>query len=58
VGCRSTTDDGDRFYYAHLSKTLVTTGQRVRAGQPIAAAGNTGNARSWNQDPRSYTAQP
>jgi murein DD-endopeptidase MepM/ murein hydrolase activator NlpD len=41
-----TTDDGDRYYYAHLSETLVSTGQRVRAGQPIGANGNSGNART------------
>lgn len=41
-----TTDDGDRYYYAHLSDTLVSTGQRVHAGQPIGANGNSGNART------------
>ncbi len=30
--------------YAHLSKALVTPGQRVMAGQPIALGGNTGNS--------------
>jgi murein DD-endopeptidase MepM/ murein hydrolase activator NlpD len=37
---------GNRYYYAHLSATNVTTGQQVRAGAHIAANGNTGNARS------------
>jgi murein DD-endopeptidase MepM/ murein hydrolase activator NlpD len=40
-----TTDTGDRYYYAHLSASLVTSGQRVRTGQPIGANGNSGNAR-------------
>jgi murein DD-endopeptidase MepM/ murein hydrolase activator NlpD len=40
-----TTATGDRYYYAHLSKALVTTGQRVRGGEHIGAAGNSGNAR-------------
>jgi murein DD-endopeptidase MepM/ murein hydrolase activator NlpD len=41
-----TTHGGDRYYYAHLSAALVTTGQRVRAGQWIGVTGNTGNART------------
>lgn len=41
-----TTDDGDRYYYAHLSETSVSTGQRVEAGQVIGANGNSGNART------------
>ncbi|MEV0602347.1 M23 family metallopeptidase [Streptomyces sp. NPDC050315] len=37
---------GGRTYtqYAHLSAVLVRPGQRVRAGQPIALSGNTGNS--------------
>lgn len=41
-----TGDDGDRYYYAHLSDTFVGSGQRVVAGQHIGANGNSGNARS------------
>jgi len=36
---------GVLYYYAHLDQQLVTTGQRVRAGDPIGTVGNTGNAR-------------
>lgn len=39
-------DDGDRYYYAHLDAVTVATGDRVAAGDIIAANGNTGNARS------------
>lgn len=39
-------DSGDSYYYAHLSKRLVVTGERVQAGQLIGANGNSGNARS------------
>jgi murein DD-endopeptidase MepM/ murein hydrolase activator NlpD len=39
------TTETDRYYYAHLSKSLVVTGQRVRRGQHIGATGNSGNAR-------------
>jgi murein DD-endopeptidase MepM/ murein hydrolase activator NlpD len=35
----------DRYYYAHQSKNLVRTGQRVRAGQRIGRVGMSGNAR-------------
>lgn len=38
-------DRGDRYYYAHLSATHVTTGDRVSAGEHIADNGNSGNAR-------------
>jgi murein DD-endopeptidase MepM/ murein hydrolase activator NlpD len=31
-------------YYAHLHQQLVTTGQRVKAGEVIGLTGNTGNA--------------
>lgn len=36
---------GDRFFYAHQSKNLVRTGQRVRAGQLIGRVGTSGNAK-------------
>ena len=37
---------GLRLYYAHLDEQLVTTGQRVDAGDVIGTVGNTGNART------------
>ncbi len=39
-------DDGTRYYYAHNDRNLVTVGQRVTAGQPVATVGNTGNAET------------
>ena len=39
-------NNGDRYYYAHLSATSVSSGQRVQAGDQIGANGNTGNART------------
>ena len=36
--------DGGYFIYAHLSKTLVKPGDKVKAGQVIAKSGNTGNS--------------
>jgi peptidoglycan LD-endopeptidase LytH len=39
-------DQGDRYYYAHLSAVSVSEGQRVRAGAVIGANGNSGNART------------
>jgi murein DD-endopeptidase MepM/ murein hydrolase activator NlpD len=38
-------DNGDQYYYAHLSAYAVPHGTRVRAGQHIAYVGNTGDAR-------------
>lgn len=38
-------DDGDRYWYMHLSGFVASAGQRVSAGQHIANNGNTGNAR-------------
>lgn len=38
-------DDGDRYWYMHLSDFVASAGQRVSAGQHIANNGNTGNAR-------------
>lgn len=35
---------GVRSLYAHNSKLLVNSGQRVERGQPIALSGNTGNS--------------
>ena len=36
-------DNGMQTRYAHLSNSLVTSGQRVDGNQPIALSGNTGN---------------
>ncbi|MGE0729439.1 MAG: murein hydrolase activator EnvC [Acidimicrobiia bacterium] len=38
-------DSGTDYYYAHKTMNLVRPGRTVAAGQPIALAGNTGNAR-------------
>ncbi|HVL81740.1 MAG TPA: M23 family metallopeptidase, partial [Actinomycetota bacterium] len=38
-------DDGNQYYYTHMSGFATSTGQRVSAGQTIAYVGNTGNAR-------------
>jgi peptidoglycan LD-endopeptidase LytH len=40
-------DDGNEYYYAHLSKYASSTGQRVKAGELIAYNGATGNA-AWS----------
>lgn len=40
-----TANDGDRYYYAHLDEVVVSSGDRVRAGDVIGANGDTGNAR-------------
>lgn len=37
---------GQSHYYAHLEEQLVSTGQRVRAGDPLGTVGNTGNAQT------------
>jgi murein DD-endopeptidase MepM/ murein hydrolase activator NlpD len=37
-------DDGNEYYYAHLSSLLVRAGQRVRTGDLVARNGATGNA--------------
>jgi murein DD-endopeptidase MepM/ murein hydrolase activator NlpD len=39
-------DDGNEYYYAHLSRYASHTGQRVKAGELIAYNGATGNA-AW-----------
>lgn len=39
-------DFGNRLYYAHLDRQLVTRGQRVGPGDTIGTVGNTGNART------------
>jgi len=36
---------GERLYYAHLDRQLVTPGTFVKAGDVIGTVGNTGNAR-------------
>jgi murein DD-endopeptidase MepM/ murein hydrolase activator NlpD len=38
-------DDGNEYYYAHLSRYASRAGQRVKAGELIAYNGNTGDAR-------------
>lgn len=39
-------DSGTRYYYAHNDYNIAAIGQRVRAGEQIAAVGRTGNAAS------------
>ena len=38
-------DNGDEYYYAHLSAYAVPAGTRVKAGQVVSYVGNTGDAR-------------
>jgi murein DD-endopeptidase MepM/ murein hydrolase activator NlpD len=38
-------DDGNEYYYAHLSRYASRVGQRVKAGELVAYNGATGNAR-------------
>ncbi len=38
-------DNGDEYYYAHLSGYAVAEGARVKAGQAVGYVGNTGDAR-------------
>ena len=35
-------DDGIQYYYCHLSRRLVSCGDRVRAGDHVGVEGNTG----------------
>lgn len=35
-------DDGRKYYYCHMSRRLVSAGQRVRAGDHLGIEGNTG----------------
>jgi murein DD-endopeptidase MepM/ murein hydrolase activator NlpD len=37
--------DGNEYFYAHNSRNVAATGQRVATGEVIAYVGNTGNAR-------------
>ena len=37
-------DDGNMYYYAHLSSASVRSGQRIRVGEVIGAVGTSGNA--------------
>jgi murein DD-endopeptidase MepM/ murein hydrolase activator NlpD len=38
-------NDGNEYFYAHMSSYVAHAGQRVSAGQEIARVGDTGNAR-------------
>jgi murein DD-endopeptidase MepM/ murein hydrolase activator NlpD len=38
-------DNGDEYYYAHLSGYALPEGTRVKAGQVVSYVGNTGDAR-------------
>jgi murein DD-endopeptidase MepM/ murein hydrolase activator NlpD len=37
-------DDGNEYYYAHLSRYFARTGQRAQAGELVAYNGQSGNA--------------
>lgn len=39
-------DDGNVYFYAHISRYAVTTGTRVKAGQVVAYVGQTGDAQA------------
>jgi murein DD-endopeptidase MepM/ murein hydrolase activator NlpD len=45
AGHRGQARRGVEYFYAHLSRYAVPAGTRVRAGQPVAANGQSGNAR-------------
>jgi len=38
-------NDGNEYFYAHMSSYAARPGQRVKAGEMIARVGDTGNAR-------------
>ena len=38
-------NSGDEYYYAHQARNLVSSGQRVTAGQQIGTVGTSGNAQ-------------
>ncbi|HVF04756.1 MAG TPA: peptidoglycan DD-metalloendopeptidase family protein [Frankiaceae bacterium] len=38
-------NDGNEYYYAHMSRFTTSPGQRVNAGQEVAKVGDSGNAR-------------
>ena len=41
-------NDGNEYYYAHMSAILSSPGQRVSAGTQIARVGDSGNARGMS----------
>ena len=54
-------DDGRRLYHCHLANRLVKTGERVRKGQVLGIAGETGNATGvhlhWELRPAGYSTE-